>query len=404
MASARSSDHRPTASQAGGTNSESNGAAPPPPAEDGAPSVSLATDLLTAIDRDGRFKWLAQRFPQAFGYTEAELLVQPFITFIHPADRAATRSALEKLSRGEPTLGLENRFRCKDRSYRRLAWTAIPTLEGLLYAVAREITERRQPQEKRAGSFVREQAAAPAQKEGFVATVCHDVQQPLTVILAQTQLLQRELARGGMLPPEQLTTNLAYIYAAATRMRVMTQDLLDASVRQSGYTPELLLARTELVALARQAVDEHELVSDHHQFLVEAEVPTLEATVDETRVHRVLANLLTNAIKYSPQGGPVHVTVKATDGTDGKSAVLVVRDEGVGIPQDDLPHVFDRFHRGANVVGRFPGTGLGLASARELVELHGGTISVESQEGKGSTFVVRLPLTPPAKATRLSPA
>jgi signal transduction histidine kinase len=76
--------------------------------------------------------------------------------------------------------------------------------------------------------------------------------------------------------------------------------------------------------------------------------------------------------------------------------MLVVRDDGVGIPGDDLPHVFDRFHRGSNVVGRFPGTGLGLASAREQVELHGGTISVKSTEGKGSTFVVRLPLTPPA--------
>ena len=144
---------------------------------------------------------------------------------------------------------------------------------------------------------------------------------------------------------------------------------------------------------------EHELVSNLHQFLFEAEVPTLEAIVDETRVHRILANLLTNAIKYSPDGGAVHVTVKATDGPDGKFAQLVVRDEGVGIPQDDLPHVFDRFHRGANVVKRFAGTGLGLASARELVELHRGTISVESEEGKGSTFVVRLPLTPPAKAT-----
>jgi signal transduction histidine kinase len=82
--------------------------------------------------------------------------------------------------------------------------------------------------------------------------------------------------------------------------------------------------------------------------------------------------------------------------------VLVVHDEGVGIPRDDLPHVFDRFHRGANVVGRFAGSGLGVTSARELVELHGGTISVESEEGKGSTFVVRLPLTPPAEAARVS--
>src|SRR5712692_11475185 len=154
MANARPTGHRPTASQVRGTNSVSNGAARPPPAEDRAPFVSLATDLLTAIDGDGRFKWLAPRFPQAFGYTEAELLDQPFISFIHSADRAATSAALEKLSQGEPTLGLENRFRCKDGSYRWLAWTAMATPEGLLYAVARDITvERREPEEERARSL-----------------------------------------------------------------------------------------------------------------------------------------------------------------------------------------------------------------------------------------------------------
>jgi len=276
----------------------------------------------------------------------------------------------------------------------------MPTVEGLVYAVARDITvERRQPEEKRARSLARELAAALTRNEGFLASVCHDVQQPLTVIKAQTQLLQRQLARGETLPPEELRTCLAYILAATNRVRGMTQDLLDASAQQSGHAPSLLLARTELVALARQAVGEHELVSERHQFLFEAEVPTLEATIDEARVQRVLANLLTNAIKYSPKGGTVRVTVTTKDGPDGKSALLVVRDEGVGIPQDDLPHIFDRFRRAANTVGRFAGTGLGLASARDLVELHEGTISVESEEGKGSTFVVRLPLTPPAKAS-----
>src|SRR6266852_4443903 len=106
------------------------------------------------------------------------------------------------------------------------------TPEGLLYAVARDLSKRRQPEAEPAGSLARQQAPL-AQKEGFLASVCHDVQQPLTVILAQTQLLRRRLARGETLPPERLGARLAYISAAATRMRGMTQDLLDASVQQS---------------------------------------------------------------------------------------------------------------------------------------------------------------------------
>jgi len=399
---ARPTGHRPTPSEVPRSNSVSNGKVRPPLVADHAPSVFLTTDLLTAIGRDGCFKRLAPKFPHAFGYTKAELLNQPFLLFIHPADRAATSEALEQLAQGEPTRGLENRFRCKDGAYRRLAWTAVPTLEGLLYAVARDITDRGKPEEERARSLAREQAGALAEKEGFLASVCHDVQQPLTVILVQTQLMQRQLARGETLASDYLETRLARVLAAATRMRGMTQDLLDATLQESGRPLALLLARTELVALTREAVGEHQLVSAVHQLVFEAEVPVLEATVDETRVHRVLANLLANAIKYSPGGGPVRVTIKECVDSDHKAAMLVVRDEGVGIPQCDLPHVFDRFHRGTNVVGRFVGTGLGLASARELVELHGGTISVESQEGRGSTFVVRLPLTPPAEAMQLS--
>jgi signal transduction histidine kinase len=303
--------------------------------------------------------------------------------------------ALEKLFQGMPTVEFGSRFRCKVGSYRRLAWTAMPTPEGLVYAVARDLTvERSQSREKRAQLLARQPVAALARREGFLASVCHDVQQPLTVIKAHTQVLQRQLTRGETLPPEQLTTCLAYILAATDRVQGMIQDLLDDSVQPSRA---LLLARTDLIAVPRKAVGEHALVSDRHHFLFEAEMPTLGAIIDEARVHRVLAKLLTNAIKYSPKGG-VRVTVKVTDGPDDKSALLVVRDEGVGIPQHDVPHIFDRFHRAGNVVGRFAGAGLGLASARDLVELHGGTISVESEEGKGSTFVVRLPLVPPADA------
>jgi signal transduction histidine kinase len=106
----------------------------------------------------------------------------------------------------------------------------------------------------------------------------------------------------------------------------------------------------------------------------------------------VLTNLLQNAIKYSPAGGEILVTVQRED----DSAVLGVRDHGLGIPAADQPHIFERFRRGANVRGSIGGTGIGLAGVRSLVESHGGTVGFESQEGSGSTFRVRLPLRSPA--------
>jgi PAS domain S-box-containing protein len=361
-----------------------------------APGPTQSTDLLVVVDGHGILKRLGARFPRAFGYTQTELLDRPFLAFVHPFDHATISAALNKIAQGEPAHGIESRFRCKDGSYRWLVWAAMPTPEGLVYAVARDISDRRPPEQAEAGSLRSERDAALAQRESYLAAVCHDVQQPLTVVLAQTQLLQRQLARGEPPPPEVLEMRLAHIFSAAARMRAMCQELAERSVEQSGHALELLLAPTDLVALVQQAVGEHEFLAGSRQFVFNSEVPTLEAAVDESRLYRVLANLLTNAIKYSPRGGPIHVTIKP----DGPFAVVAVRDEGVGIPRDDLPHIFDRFHRGANVIGRFHGIGLGLASARQLVELHGGTISAESEDGRGSTFIVRLPLTSPEHAAQ----
>jgi len=106
-------------------------------------------------------------------------------------------------------------------------------------------------------------------------------------------------------------------------------------------------------------------------------------------VERVLGNLVSNALAYSPRGGAVTVTV---DRERDEWAILQVSDHGLGIPATDLPHIFERFHRGGNVAGRIAGSGIGLAAVRQIVEQHGGTITVESREGKGSTFTVRLPL------------
>ncbi len=106
----------------------------------------------------------------------------------------------------------------------------------------------------------------------------------------------------------------------------------------------------------------------------------------------MLMNLVANAIKYSPAGGEIVVEVQRQEETAAAWAVLAVRDQGLGIPAADVPHIFTRFHRATNVIGRISGTGLGLASVRQIVDRHGGSIEVMTAEGVGTTFTVRLPL------------
>jgi signal transduction histidine kinase len=213
-------------------------------------------------------------------------------------------------------------------------------------------------------------------------------------------MLERRLARLSAPGVEELARDLARVRATAGRVWSLADQLSDLATLESGQPLELDRRPTDLVALARSAVAELAPHLRGHTLRVETVQDELVGDWDGPRLARVLDNLLSNAVKYSPRGGEIVVTLERRHGSaaagsgraDASVALLTVRDPGIGIPEADLPHVFDRFHRGANVAGRFAGTGLGLAGARQIVEQHGGAISVESREGIGSTFTVRLPL------------
>ncbi|HKX37033.1 MAG TPA: ATP-binding protein, partial [Burkholderiales bacterium] len=138
-------------------------------------------------------------------------------------------------------------------------------------------------------------------------------------------------------------------------------------------------------ALVRQVVLEWQHTTGRHRIVIDGP-DELPVEVDGARLQRAVENILGNAIKYSPDGGEVRVRLEAR----GDEALLSVSDAGIGIPPEDLERVFARFERGGNVAGRFSGTGIGLAAARQIVEQHGGTLTVESELGKGSTFTIKI--------------
>jgi signal transduction histidine kinase len=226
-------------------------------------------------------------------------------------------------------------------------------------------------------------------RDEFMATVSHDLKSPLTFIKGMANLRRR---RAHHTPDTgELIDALGKIEASAGRMAQQLDELVDASRLESGRALDLRRDATDLVALARKAVDEHQQTTDRHVLQVDTELSELVGHWDAVRLGRVLDNLLDNAVKYSPRGGAVQVTISVDETATEDVAVLSVIDCGEGIPQSDLPHIFERFHRGRNV-GRIPGTGIGLAGVQRIVELHNGTISAESQVGTGTTFTLRLPL------------
>lgn len=227
-------------------------------------------------------------------------------------------------------------------------------------------------------------------REEFLGAAAHDLKTPLTGVQGLAQLARRRLGRLPLPETAPILEHLNGIDAGTRRMARLIDELVDITRLQVGGLLELHVWPTDLVALAHAVVAQQQGTTGHH-LVVDAAQPELVVAVDADRIERVLSNLIGNAVKYSPGGGEITVRVTQEDAADDRWAVLVVRDTGLGIPAADLPHVFERYYRAVNVRGRAPGTGIGLASVRQIVEQHGGDVTVQSQEGVGTTVTVRIP-------------
>jgi signal transduction histidine kinase len=226
-------------------------------------------------------------------------------------------------------------------------------------------------------------------RESLLASLAHDLKTPLTASLGYAQLVRREAARAERSASARRVAEWAAIIEEnATQAAALFDELLDIARLEAGHPLDLDRRPTDLVALVERAATTHRRGNARHRITVEAQEPTLVGEWDAARLARVLDNLLGNAVKYSPDGGEIAVRVTR----DGRWAMLTVADQGLGIPAEDRSRIFERFQRGGNVAGRVAGSGVGLAGVRQVVEQHGGSVCVESQENVGSTFTVRLPL------------
>ena len=226
-------------------------------------------------------------------------------------------------------------------------------------------------------------------RDESLSSISHDMGQPLAAVRLTVEMLQ-ELIRDTDVPDKQeLAEDLERIVLASSQMAGMIGEMSDTARLQMGRELVLQRRRFDLVALANNQVLAARPAVGRHRLYVDTHVPELFGEWDQVRLTRVLSNLLSNAIKFSPSGGDVIVTIDA----EPDRAVVSVSDHGLGIPEADLPHVFDSFYRASNVLNSVTGTGVGLASARQIVEQHGGSIDVESIEGRGTTVKLSLPLT-----------
>ncbi len=344
---------------------------------------TLSLDLLCIAGTDGYFKRLNPAWETTLGYTDAELTASPYIDFVHEEDRAATLAQAAKLCAGESMVQFENRFRCKDGSYRWLLWKSVVFGDSQrIYAAACDITDRKSAEnsiaELNRASHLRnmELEAAIRELESFSYSVSHDLRTPLRSLDGFSQALLDDY--GDRLDSDG-QENLQRIRAASQRMGQLIDDLLN-------------LSRVSRVEMSREMVDVSRLAREIAEEVRGSEpereadfiiADQLFANTDPRLLRIVLTNLLDNAWKFSSKRARTRIEFGCSreNGMDS----YFVRDNGAGFNMQYAKKLFGAFQR-LHGATEFPGTGIGLATVQRIVHRHGGRIWAESELDRGATF------------------
>ncbi len=225
-------------------------------------------------------------------------------------------------------------------------------------------------------------------RDEFLIAASHDLRTPLTGVIGYTELMQMHLESGETPDREWLLSQIDALSRAGARMRTTVDEITDVAQLQMGQPLEFHVGLVDISAVVH-GVATSMTVGARRLAGAPVEVdapPGIIVRGDSGRLARVVGNIVGNAVKYSPLGTPVRATVTQ----DERWVTITVRDQGVGIPADELPHVFTHFYRASTALG-IAGTGIGLAGAKTIVEQHGGHIAIQSVVGEGTTVEVLLP-------------
>jgi PAS domain S-box-containing protein len=356
--------------------------------------VDSSHDAIVSKTLDGIITSWNGAAERMFGYTAAEAIGRSIRMIIPPERQAEEDFVLSRIRRGEKVDHFETVRQTKDGCRLDILLTISPikNARGVVIGaskIARDITASKRIEREREELLERERTAhqelaeALAARDEFIAVAAHELRNPLNVLVLTMQLLHR--VSGASTGSAQVGNLIEKSGAQLARLSSLIDRLLDVTRIRAGSF-DLYRETFDLSALVADIVNRFAIEYSDIPIALKIE-PNIECNWDRLRIDQAITNVISNAIKYGMRK-PIVVSVSAIE--EGQ-AVIRVRDEGVGISPEDLDRVFDRFER-VMAQSDSKGLGLGLWITKRIVEAHGGTVLAESELGKGSTFVLRLPL------------
>lgn len=334
--------------------------------------------------------YVNQAFTRMTGYSAEEAIGQTPRILQGPAtDRAVLRRTRTALERGEAVHDELINYR-KDRTPYAMEWRIAPVRDAAgtithWVSVQRDVTAQKQATDERERLYHEAQAALSG-RDQLLMMVSHELKTPLTSMMGYAHLLQRTTLNDGQ-NSGRLQQAVKVIVEQTQRLNVLIEALLDLTRIQDG---SLSLERQtfDLGRLAQEVVDEFQPILERHTLTLRAPDPPYFIDGDQLRLRHALQQLVQNAISYSPRGGPIEMRIVS----EPDQVCLSVTDRGIGVPAHAQQQIFERFYRAGNVnPSQISGFGVGLYVVHEIITRHGGTVTVSSTEGQGSTFTICLP-------------
>jgi PAS domain S-box-containing protein len=366
------------------------------PLRDPGAYYELSTELLAAADLEGYFRWVTPAWERVLGHGVDDLVGRPIVEFVHHDDFARTSAELQRLKGGgSESASFESRFRAADGGYVWLEWQARSSPdEGLIRAVARDLTERRRFVEELSRAKEHSEAESRA-KSDFLSRMSHELRTPLTSVIGFSELLLRD----GLSTGQKL--KLGQILKAGEHLLGLIDEMLDIERVEAGT----MTTSSEPIQVGRLLSDAVDLAGPQaaeRDLKIETDLEACRdryVMADPQRLRQAILNLLSNAIKYNRSGGEVRLSAELTDDT----LRIHVTDTGAGLTEEQLRRLFVPFDRLGAEQTSIEGAGLGLVVSQRLIELMGGSLGARSELGVGSTFTIELGLTEARQVTADEP-